>query len=213
MIPRLFTERVVPVDVAMVAVSPPDEHGFCSFGIEVGVTKPAALAAREGLGAGESVVTRDGIWLGQGLTRLVAATVSELYYSVSVMALHLDVRAVLLATGLGIGATLLATDNINLEADVLLPEVTLFYPPEDENGNGTYVLLVPVPDYSTAPLYYAFTVVDSSNNTNSTAEWMVEVLDVKKPVALALAVRTFRPDTRSTACPSSLTPLMVTRKL
>lgn len=50
-----------------------------------------------------------GIWLGQGLTRLVAATVSELYYNVSVTALHLDWTAVLLATGLGIGATLLAT--------------------------------------------------------------------------------------------------------
>lgn len=32
-------------DVALVQVSPPDEHGFCSFGIEVGITKPAALAA------------------------------------------------------------------------------------------------------------------------------------------------------------------------
>jgi len=27
-------------------VSPPDEHGFCSFGIEVGVTKTAALSAK-----------------------------------------------------------------------------------------------------------------------------------------------------------------------
>jgi acetyl-CoA hydrolase len=33
-------------DVAFVQLSPPDEHGFCSFGIEVGVTKPAAMAAR-----------------------------------------------------------------------------------------------------------------------------------------------------------------------
>jgi 4-hydroxybutyrate CoA-transferase len=31
--------------VAFVQVSPPDEHGFCSFGIEVGVTKTAALSA------------------------------------------------------------------------------------------------------------------------------------------------------------------------
>ncbi len=43
--PRLFRDRIVPLDVAMIIVSPPDEHGFCSFGIEVGVTKPAALAA------------------------------------------------------------------------------------------------------------------------------------------------------------------------
>ncbi|MCB1183990.1 acetyl-CoA hydrolase/transferase family protein [bacterium] len=43
---RLFRRRVIELDAALVIVSPPDEHGFCSFGIEVGVTKPAALAAR-----------------------------------------------------------------------------------------------------------------------------------------------------------------------
>ncbi len=43
--PRLFRRGIVPLDVAMIIVSPPDEHGFCSFGIEVGVTKPAALSA------------------------------------------------------------------------------------------------------------------------------------------------------------------------
>ena len=44
--PRLFREKRLPLDVACVCVSPPDEHGFCSFGIEVGVTKPAATAAK-----------------------------------------------------------------------------------------------------------------------------------------------------------------------
>ena len=42
---RLFRRKVIPLDCALVVLSPPDEHGFCSFGIEVGVTKPAALAA------------------------------------------------------------------------------------------------------------------------------------------------------------------------
>jgi acetyl-CoA hydrolase len=32
--------------VALIQVAPPDDHGFCSFGVEVGVTKPAAEAAR-----------------------------------------------------------------------------------------------------------------------------------------------------------------------
>jgi 4-hydroxybutyrate CoA-transferase len=43
--PRLFRRGAIPLDCALVVVSPPDEHGFCSFGIEVGVTKPAALSA------------------------------------------------------------------------------------------------------------------------------------------------------------------------
>jgi acyl-CoA hydrolase len=46
MIPRLFTERIVPVDVAMVAVSPPDEHGFMSLGVETLASKAACTAAR-----------------------------------------------------------------------------------------------------------------------------------------------------------------------
>jgi 4-hydroxybutyrate CoA-transferase len=43
-IPRLFRTVLRP-DVAMISVSPPDAHGFCSFGVEVGTTKPAAEAA------------------------------------------------------------------------------------------------------------------------------------------------------------------------
>lgn len=45
-IPGLFTKGLLPVDVALIHVSPPDEHGFCSFGIEVGITKPVTQAAR-----------------------------------------------------------------------------------------------------------------------------------------------------------------------
>jgi 4-hydroxybutyrate CoA-transferase len=45
-IPLLFKHRHLPLDVALIHVSPPDEHGFCSFGVEVGVTKTAAQSAR-----------------------------------------------------------------------------------------------------------------------------------------------------------------------
>lgn len=45
-IPRLFKQGLLPLDVALIAVTPPDEHGFCSFGVEVGTTKPAAESAR-----------------------------------------------------------------------------------------------------------------------------------------------------------------------
>ena len=34
MIPRFFRERIVPVDVALIQCSPPDEHGFMSLGVE-----------------------------------------------------------------------------------------------------------------------------------------------------------------------------------
>jgi acetyl-CoA hydrolase len=44
--PILFKKGILPIDVALIHASPPDEHGFCSFGIEVGLTKSAAEAAR-----------------------------------------------------------------------------------------------------------------------------------------------------------------------
>ncbi len=45
-IPALFKNHRLPIDAALIHVSPPDEHGFCSFGVEVGVTKTAAQSAR-----------------------------------------------------------------------------------------------------------------------------------------------------------------------
>jgi acetyl-CoA hydrolase len=45
--PGLFRDGTLPVDVALIQVSPPDAHGFCSYGVEVGVTKPAAESARQ----------------------------------------------------------------------------------------------------------------------------------------------------------------------
>ena len=44
--PLLFKRGILPLDVALVHVSPPDEHGFCSFGVEVGLTKTAAESAK-----------------------------------------------------------------------------------------------------------------------------------------------------------------------
>ena len=45
-IPGLFQKKILPIDAALISVSPPDEHGFCSYGVEVGTTKPAADSAR-----------------------------------------------------------------------------------------------------------------------------------------------------------------------
>ncbi len=45
-IPRLFYERIIPLDVAMVMVSPPDEHGFMSLGVETLASAAACQMAR-----------------------------------------------------------------------------------------------------------------------------------------------------------------------
>ncbi len=44
--PLLFSRGILPLDVAFVHLSPPDEHGFCSYGIETGLTKTPAESAK-----------------------------------------------------------------------------------------------------------------------------------------------------------------------
>lgn len=44
-IPRLFREKLLPVDVALVHVSPPDAHGFCSLGVSVDIARAAVQGA------------------------------------------------------------------------------------------------------------------------------------------------------------------------
>jgi acyl-CoA hydrolase len=45
-IPRLFRRRAIPIDIALLNVSPPDAHGFCSLGTSVDVTLAAVESAR-----------------------------------------------------------------------------------------------------------------------------------------------------------------------
>ncbi len=47
LIPRLFRDGVVPLDVAMVQTSPPDEHGFMSLGVETLASKAACQIAKK----------------------------------------------------------------------------------------------------------------------------------------------------------------------
>ncbi|MFP4082669.1 MAG: acetyl-CoA hydrolase/transferase family protein [Candidatus Aminicenantes bacterium] len=45
-IPELFYSGQMPIDVAVLHLSPPDEHGFMSFGVEVLASKAAAETAK-----------------------------------------------------------------------------------------------------------------------------------------------------------------------
>src|SRR5512134_3485507 len=45
-VPSLFRSGILPLDVALVHVSPPDRHGFCSLGVSVDVARAAVQTAR-----------------------------------------------------------------------------------------------------------------------------------------------------------------------
>ena len=46
LVPELMRSRKLRIDVALISVSPPDEHGFFSLGVAVDVTRTAAETAR-----------------------------------------------------------------------------------------------------------------------------------------------------------------------
>ena len=45
-VPGLFRRNIMPLDVALVQVSPPDRHGFCSLGVSVDVSRAAVQMAK-----------------------------------------------------------------------------------------------------------------------------------------------------------------------
>lgn len=45
-IPELFKQNILPLDVALIQVSPPDTHGYCSMGVSVDIARSAVNTAK-----------------------------------------------------------------------------------------------------------------------------------------------------------------------
>jgi acyl-CoA hydrolase len=45
-IPKLFDDNILPLDVALIMVSPPDEYGYCSLGVSVDIVSAAIKSAK-----------------------------------------------------------------------------------------------------------------------------------------------------------------------
>jgi len=45
-VPHLFNENILPLDAALIMVSPPDEYGYCSLGVSVDIVSSAVKAAK-----------------------------------------------------------------------------------------------------------------------------------------------------------------------
>lgn len=45
-IPKLFRKNILPIDVALIQVSPPDSHGYCSLGTSVDIARSAVEMAK-----------------------------------------------------------------------------------------------------------------------------------------------------------------------
>lgn len=44
-VPTMFRNGIIPIDVALIQVSPPDKHGYCSLGVSIDTTKAAVDCA------------------------------------------------------------------------------------------------------------------------------------------------------------------------
>lgn len=79
-VPSLFRRGPLPIDVALIQVTPPDEEGWCSLGVSVDVVKAAVASARVVVAQVNSLMPRTGgdsrIRVGQ-IDRLLAC-VAEL---------------------------------------------------------------------------------------------------------------------------------------
>jgi hypothetical protein len=54
-VPHLFNRRIVNLNAALIHVSPPDKHGYCSLGVSIDATRAAILNAAGWHASGESV--------------------------------------------------------------------------------------------------------------------------------------------------------------
>jgi len=48
-VPGLFRQGIMPIDMALVQVSPPDKHGYCSLGVSVDATRAALQEAEKAI--------------------------------------------------------------------------------------------------------------------------------------------------------------------
>jgi len=68
-IPNLFRRNILPLDVALVQVSPPDKHGYCSLGVSVDVAATAIKTAKHVIAQVNPRMPRT---LGDGIVRIDA---------------------------------------------------------------------------------------------------------------------------------------------
>ncbi len=92
-IPRLFENNILPIDVAIIQVSQPDEHGYCTLGPSVDVTLSAVRSAKKVIAQVNPNLPRvlgDGILHISDFTALTwhKADLAEVNYSESVSPLH-----------------------------------------------------------------------------------------------------------------------------
>lgn len=75
-VPGLFRKNIMPIDIALVQVSPPDKHGYCSLGVSVDASRAALQEAEKAIALVNPNMPRthgDGIFHASRFNALVRA--------------------------------------------------------------------------------------------------------------------------------------------
>ncbi|GAA5521746.1 4-hydroxybutyrate CoA-transferase [Aliifodinibius salicampi] len=75
-VPGLFRKDILPIDMALVQVSPPDKHGYCSLGVSVDASRAALQSAKKAIALVNPNMPRthgDGIFHASRFNALVKA--------------------------------------------------------------------------------------------------------------------------------------------
>lgn len=114
-IPLLFKRNLLPLDVALVHVSPPDKHGFCSLGVSVDIALAATKSAKHVIAMvnprmprtlGDGIVHQDEfdalVWHEQELPEISTKPTSEISKRIGMHCAELVEDGATLQIGIGV---------------------------------------------------------------------------------------------------------------
>ena len=113
-IPQLFDRKILPVDVALIQVSPPDQHGYCTLGTSVDAALSAVRNARKIIAHVNPKMPRV---LGDGIIHISSFTVA-IYKETEIIEVDYSSRADKITDQIGVHIAELIEDGATLQMGI-----------------------------------------------------------------------------------------------
>lgn len=127
--PLLFRRNIWPLDVAIVQVSPPDLHGFCSLGVSVDVAKAAVETAKKVIAMVNPMMPRT-----HGDAQVHVSTFSAMYFNETPIFAHDPKEPTATEMAIGKNVASLVEDGATLQVGIGgIPNATLRYLTDHKN--------------------------------------------------------------------------------
>jgi len=113
-IPQLFDRKILPVDVALIQVSPPDQHGYCTLGTSVDAALSAVRNARKIIAHINPKMPRV---LGDGIIHISSFT-AAIYKETEIIEVDYSSRADKITDQIGVHIAGLIEDGATLQMGI-----------------------------------------------------------------------------------------------